>query len=371
MPQKQEPWFTALFILIVFLLMGGLFGGLWLLIRDPLANLDQTNLDETLDTIADSAPSNPSRDTQGDTSEGERWSLANVSSFTEIDGPPAGLFNYGGSTTWAPLREQEAPALQEAWPDFQLRYTPPVADLPGSGTGIKMLLDGQLAFSQSSRPLNPEEYEEAKRRGFSLEQIPVAIDGIAIVVNPDLDIQGLTIDQLKGIYTGTITNWSELNGPDVPITPYSRSPEVGGTPEFFIEHVLGDEELGNAVEWVGHTTEGLLQVATNLGGIYYASSPEVVPQCSTKPIPIAFSSDKPFVAPYLTPLVPPEACPDQRNRLNIEAIRNGDYPLTRRLFVIVKKDGKLDQQAGEAYARLILTDQGQQLVQEAGFVNIR
>ena len=66
-----------------------------------------------------------------------------------------------------------------------------------------------------------------------------------------------------------------------------------------------------------------------------------------------------------------EACPAQRNQLNIDAFRNGDYPLTRRLFVIVKTDGGPNQQAGEAYARIILTDQGQQLVRESGFVNIR
>ena len=371
MPQKQEPWFTALFVLIVVLLMGGLFGGLWLLIRDPFANLNVNNLDEPLGVAADSDPANPAQDLPNISTELERWTSDQASRFEDVVGAPAGLFNYGGSTTWAPLREMESPALQSAWPDFQLRYTPPVSELPGSGTGIKMLLDGQLAFSQSSRPLKAEEYEEAKRRGFSLEQIPVAIDDISIAVNPDLEIDGLTIEDLKGIYTSRITNWRELNGPNVPIIPYSRPPEIGGTPEFFIEHVLGNEALGRTVQLVDDTTEGLNQVGFNLGGIYYASSPEVVPQCSTKPLPISRRSDAPFVASYQSPLIRPDDCPDQRNQLNFEAVKNGDYPLTRRLFVIVKKDGKLDQQAGEAYARLILTDEGQQLVRDAGFVNIR
>lgn len=250
-------------------------------------------------------------------------------------------------------------------------YVPPVSEPPGSGTGIKMLLEGQLAFSQSSRPLKPEEYLEANRRGFSLEQIPVAIDGIAIAVNPDLDIPGLTIEELYGVYTGKITSWSQLNGPDIPIIAYSRPPEAGGAPAFFVENVLGDEELGPTVKFVDDTSEGLRKVAANLGGVYYALSPEVVPQCLAKPLPIARSLSQPFIAPYQSPFVPPDACPTQRNQSNIEAFENGDYPLTRRLFVIVKKDGGIDQQAGEAYARLVLTDQGQQVVREAGFVIIR
>ena len=293
---------------------------------------------------------NLSGDTQDDSSLAaaafETRSLGQANRFVEVDDVPAGWFNYGGSTTWATLREKEGPLIEAAWPNFQLRYTPPVEELPGSGTGVRMLLEGQLAFSQSSRPLNPEEFEEAKRRGFSLQQIPVAIDDIAIVVHPDLDIPGLTIDELKGIYTGEITNWRQVNGPDAPIIPFSRSPEVGGTPEFFVEHVLVNQEFGSTVEFVDDTTEGLREVAAYLGGIYYASSPEVVPQCSTKPISLARSSNEPFVSPYQEPLVSPDACPEQRNQLNFEASKNGDYPLTRRLFVIVKKDGRFRSTGG-------------------------
>ena len=57
--------------------------------------------------------------------------------------------------------------------------------------------------------------------------------------------------------------------------------------------------------------------------------------------------------------------------MNLKAIKTGEYPITRRLFVIIKKNGTLDQQAGEAYAELILSNQGQELIEEAGFVKIR
>lgn len=283
---------------------------------------------------------------------------------------PEGLFNYGGSTTWAPLRGEVDPILQTVWPKFQLRYTDPVSGTPGSGSGIRMLLDDQLAFSQSSRSLKDKEYQRAEQRGFLLKQIPVAIDGIAIAVHPELDVAGVTITQLKEIYTGTITNWTQVGGPDLPITAYSRRPEDGGTVEFFIDNVLEEAELGDSVEFVFNTTDALRKVGENPGSIYYASAPEVVPQCSIKPLPLGRASDR-LVPPYQEPLVPSQDCPNRRNQLNAIAFQDGEYPITRRLFVIVKQNGQIDERAGAAYAQLLLSDQGQQLIAEAGFVSIR
>ncbi|MHC5832068.1 MAG: phosphate ABC transporter substrate-binding protein, partial [Nostoc sp.] len=91
---------------------------------------------------------------------------------------PEGTFNYGGSTTWAPIRKEADSILQNLCPRFVLRYTQPPSGEPGSGTGIRMLIDNQLAFSQSSRSVKAEENTEAKQKGFSLKEIPVAIDGI-------------------------------------------------------------------------------------------------------------------------------------------------------------------------------------------------
>jgi phosphate transport system substrate-binding protein len=70
-------------------------------------------------------------------------------------------------------------------------------------------------------------------------------------------------------------------------------------------------------------------------------------------------------------LVPLSQCPQQRNKLNVTAFQNGTYPITRQLFVIVKQNGQSDQKAGEAYANLLLTTQGQELISKAGFVRIR
>ncbi|MEO1182964.1 MAG: substrate-binding domain-containing protein, partial [Cyanobacteria bacterium J06636_28] len=183
----------------------------------------------------------------------------------DIQNVPQGLFNYGGSTTWIPIHEPLNQAITAALPDFQLRYTLPSSGAAGSGTGIKMLLDSQLSFSESSRPLKPAEYEAAQQRGFTLEQIPAAIDGIALAVHPNLGMEGLSVDQITAIYTGAITNWSELGGPDLPVVPYSRSPEAAGTAKYFLDEVIEADTYGENVVFVDDTTTGIRQVLKNPG----------------------------------------------------------------------------------------------------------
>ncbi len=289
--------------------------------------------------------------------------------FKSVKNVPSGLFSYGGSTTWAPIRKEADSQIKTALPKFQLRYTNPTTGAPGSGTGIKMLLTNQLAFSQSSRAVKDKEYQQAQQRGFKLEEIPVAIDGIAIAVNPNLNIPGLTLTQLKDIYTGKITNWQEVGGENLPITPYSRSSE-GGTVEFFVNNILEKEEFGQNVEKIPTTTESLRKVAQNKGGIYYASAPEVVGQCGIKPLPIGRTQSN-LIPPYIQPYIPSSDCPQKRNQLNVDAFRSDEYPITRRLFVVVKKNDQIDEKAGTAYANLLLTDEGQKLISTAGFVRIR
>jgi len=283
---------------------------------------------------------------------------------------PEGTFNYGGSTTWAPIRKDVDSILESLCPQFSLRYTQPPLGQAGSGTGIRMLIDNQLAFSQSSRSVKAEENAEAKEKGFSLKEIPVAIDGIAIAVNHNLNIPGLTVAQLKDIYTGKITNWQQVGGPNLPITVYSRSQEAGGTVEFFVENVLNKEKFGANVSYIGTTTEAIRKVAAIPGGIYYASAPEVVPQCTIKSLPLGRTSGQ-FLPPYQEPFVPLSECPSKRNQLNTQAFRSGDYAITRNLFVIVKQNGQTDQQAGVAYANWLLTPQSQELIEKAGFVRIK
>ncbi|PSB18835.1 phosphate ABC transporter substrate-binding protein [Phormidesmis priestleyi ULC007] len=278
---------------------------------------------------------------------------------------PSGRFSYGGSTSWATIRLSVDPVLQAAHPEFQLRYVNPIGSPPSSGAGIKMLLDGQIAFAQSSRPVSDQEYQQAQQRGFSLKQIAVAIDGLAVAVNPGLNVAGLTIDQLKAIYSGQVKNWQEVGGSNVPIVPLFRS---SSTQNVFGETVLAGQQPGGNVQIVSTTTQALQKLAATPGGVYFASAPEVVPQCTVKPLAIGKSPGQ-FVPPYQAPLV--TNCPTQRNQLNIQAFQNGSYPITRNLFVVVKQNGGTEQQAGEAYANLLLSDQGQDAIAKAGFVRVR
>ena len=290
--------------------------------------------------------------------------------FASIQNVPTGLFSYGGSTSWAPIRPLVEASIQAARPEYKLRYVQPNSGTPSSSEGIRSLIEGTLTFAQSSRPLQDSEIARAKSRGLELKQIPIAIDGLAVAVNPGINITGITIEQLKSIYTGKINNWNQVGGPNIPVKPYSRPVNEGGTVEIFTQDILGGQPFGSNVESVSTTTQALQKLAASPGGIYYASAEEVVPQCSIKPLALGRTPGA-FVAPYQDPLVTPQECPSKRNKLNIEAFQSGNYPITRNLFVVVKQNGSIEQQAGTAYANFLLTEQGQNLIAQAGFVKIR
>lgn len=289
-------------------------------------------------------------------------SLANselYQTLAQIPNIPQGSFSYGGSTTFAPLRSDAViSSVNQAHPDFKLRYTEPAGGKPGSGSGIKMLVDGQLSFSQFSRPVKDTEFSQADQRGFKLEQVPIAIDGIAFYVNPELSIPGLTLSQVKDIFTGKIKNWQEVGGSNLKITPFSRNAKAGGTVDFFVEEVLGKQALGTPVKEVRDTTQSIREVANTPGGIGYPTASEVIGQKTILPLPLAKDATQGFVSPFTDTAV------------NKSAFADGSYPLTRRLFVIIKRDGSMDEQAGVAYTNMMLSNEGQELVEKAGFVRL-
>lgn len=353
MSQKNE---TPVLVLALLITAGLVGGGFWWFTRTGI-NLGGSDR-STSDHLSASDDPNSQLPKSGS------------NNFASVPNVPNGLFNYGGSTSWAPIRLAIDPAIQVARPEFRLRYVEPTGESPGSTTGIKMLLDDRLAFAQSSRPILDQELNRARQRGFGLKQIPIAIDGLAVAVNPNLNIPGLTIDQLKSIYTGKTTNWKQLGGPNIAIKPYSRPTTDGGTVELFGQQILGSQAFGSNVEFVSTTTQALRKLADSPGGIYYASAPEVVPQCTIQPLPLGRNPGE-LIPPYLEPFVPLSQCPGKRNQLNIDAFQTGQYPITRNLFVVVKQNDQIDQQAGEAYANFLLTQQGQELIAQTGFVKIR
>lgn len=278
---------------------------------------------------------------------------------------PNGIFNYGGSTTFAPLRSKAViKVINQNFPKFDLRYLNPVRENPGSGEGIKMLLDGQLSFAQSSRPIKDEESQKALKQNFKLEPIPVAIDAITFYVNPLIvqgGLKGITLVQSQDIFLGKIKNWKEVNGPDVAITPFSRAQEVGGTVDFISEELLKKQKFGANVRKVNDTTDSIRKVAKTPGGIGFATVSEMIKQQTIRILPLAKEVNTTFISPCVN-----ETCTD----INTTNIKD-NYPLTRRLFVVIKRNGLFDEHAGVAYSCMLLSDEGQKLVRQAGFVPLR
>ncbi|MBD2529934.1 substrate-binding domain-containing protein [Nostoc flagelliforme FACHB-838] len=290
--------------------------------------------------------------------------------FTEVKDAdvPSGTFNYGLSTTWAPIRGAVDNEIQKAFPNFKLKYVDFTLEETGSLTSIEKLLDKSIAFAQYSYPLTEQQQKNFK-------EIPIANDGVAIAVNPKLNVTRLTLDQLKGIYTGKITNWNQLGGPDLEIKPLSRN-VIGGTVKFFKEKVLGDPEYSfspQLVKAVQSTTLGLREVSREKGSIYFASASEIIGQCMVKPLWLGKDTNH-LIPPYQKSSEEKTSeCPENPNKfykVNVNALSDQSYPLTRKLYIVVKLDGSIDQKAGEAYAKLLLTPRGQDLIEEAGFGRI-
>jgi phosphate transport system substrate-binding protein len=287
--------------------------------------------------------------------------ITTVSTLAQVPNVPSGTFNYGNSTTFAPLRSERINNLiYQAHPNFRLRYVEPPGGKPGSGAGIEMLINGQLAIGQSSRPLKDSEFQRAQTRGFRLEQVAIANDAIAIYVHPGVQIPGLTVAQVRDIFTGKVTNWQQVGGPNLPIVPFSRNLQAGGTVDFFKEDVLLGQNLGPNVREIRDTTHSLRQVGATPGGIGYANIPLVVRQEMVRIVPLAKEAGSPYVSPDIG-----------GKEVNSAVITDGSYPITRRLFIIIRRDGTLDEQAGVAYANMFLSDEGQKLIKEAGFAPIR
>ena len=288
----------------------------------------------------------------------------------DVPNVPQGSFKYGGSTSFAPLRSQNIiKAIAKAHPQFKLIYSDQIPHKHGSGIGIEMLLAGKLSFAQSSRTLKESEILQAQKLGFTLKQIPIAIDGIAFYVNSQIPVSGLSLNQIRDIFTGKITNWKQLGGSNLPITPFTRNPQFSGTADFFKQKVLAGEELAPNVRQVETTTDSIRLVAKTPGGIGYATASEVIGQKSVNPMFLATINPLPLSIVDNQDFVPPFNI-NNKNIVNMSAFANGSYPLTRPLFIIIKQNSGIDEQAGRAYTNLLSSKQGQQMIEQAGFVTM-
>ena len=147
-------------------------------------------------------------------------------------------------------------AFKEVQPDVQIQYTG-----SGSGAGITSAQDGTADIGLASRDLKDDET--------GVKQITVAKDGIAIIVNPDNPVADLSIEQIAQIFTGEITNWSELGGSDGQVVPIGR--EAGSGTRDGFESITGTEDACKYQNELTSTGEVIASVASNPNAIGYTS----------------------------------------------------------------------------------------------------
>lgn len=278
--------------------------------------------------------------------------LALYNSMSQVRNVPQGLFSYGGALYFASLVAHGInDAMMQSHPSFDLRYTKPIDRDQSYSNGIKMLLDGELSFAFNGRPLTAEEYSQANLQNISLQQVPIAIDGVVFFGNNSISVDNLDLGQVKDIFTGKITNWRQLGGEDLPIIPVLLTPE-----DLDILGLEDDASIPQTTQFVTNYTLATREIIATPGAISFASASLVQNQQAIK----VFNLAEENTTNYINPMV--------AGKPNLELFKNGSYPLTRRLFVVIRRDGTPDYLAGKAYIQMLLSTEGQNIVRESGFV---
>lgn len=161
---------------------------------------------------------------------------------TPTPGPVEGTILVDGSSTVAPITMAVAEEFQNLYPDVRV----PVG-ISGTGGGFKKFCPGETDISDASRPIKASEREVCQQHGVEFIELPVAFDGLAVMVNPQNDfVDCLTVEELKRIWEpdaeGRITNWSQVRAgfPDRPLTLYGPGVD-SGTYDYFTQAIVGEE----------------------------------------------------------------------------------------------------------------------------------
>ena len=242
----------------------------------------------------------------------------------------SGTVVIAGSTSVQPLSEE----LAEAFSDVNGDITVEVQG-GGSGQGIKSIEDKIADLGALSREVKEEE------KALIAAETVIAKDGVAVVVNPDCGVSDLTLEQIRKIYTGEITNWSEVGGNDAPIVVVTRE-EGSGTRGAFTEitKVLSKDEAGNEID--GTTTNAIVQGSTGAVKQTVASTPDSIGYISLG------------------------ALDDTVKALNVEGVApsndtvlSGDYKISRPFIYV---SGEEVSPAAQAFLDFVLSDEGQAIV---------
>jgi phosphate binding protein len=142
-----------------------------------------------------------------------------------------------GSTTVLPVMQNAGEAFMAANPDISLAISG-----GGSGNGIKALSEGLCNIAMSSRDIKDSEVEQARAKGVTPVKTPVAVDALVPVVHPENPVTGLSIEQLRDVYAGKVTNWKDLGGKDDTIVVISRDTS-SGTYETWVELIMKKDKV--------------------------------------------------------------------------------------------------------------------------------
>ncbi|WP_204105924.1 MULTISPECIES: phosphate ABC transporter substrate-binding protein [Spirulina sp. CCY15215] len=267
MSQKNE---TLPLILALFITAGILGGGYWWFTRKQSGDLAQNG---SVSTPPASSSNDPNTSPPAVTTP-----PASGTTFPLLPSVPAGtVVNIDGSTSMVQINTALKAKFEARYPDTAI-----VWQSQGTEKGIAAVLAGSAEIAAISRPLTPQ--EEAQ----GLVAIPIAQDAIALVVSKNNPFQrGLTQAQVMGIFTGQITDWSQVGGKNSQIRVLNR-PQVSGTHQVFQSLVLNGNNFGtspNIQTMPRDETTGMMQ-ELRLDGIGYATFNQVVDQQTVRVVAV-------------------------------------------------------------------------------------
>ncbi len=244
-------------------------------------------------------------------------------------------YTFGGSSTVAPIAKSAIPEFEKENPSVKLGY-----ETLGSSTGIKQLIAGTLSLAGSSRELKSSEVDQ------NCVPTTIALDGLSVGVNSSVNVSNLSIAQLAAIFSGEITNWSEVGGKDMKIELIERD-ETSGTYGSFNEIVLesqGKEPTKNAII-AKENGEVATKIASTPGSIGY--------------IGMAFNSIITNAGGKILSIDGVDPTPAN--------VLNKSYPISRALYVVTigePKDGTVEKD----FIDFLLSRKGQSIVEECEFI---
>ena len=242
----------------------------------------------------------------------------------------SGSVSTDGSTSMEKVIGALGEAFTEANPDVNFTYNP-----TGSGSGITAVTEGRCDIGLSSRNLKEEEAAKG------LKATVLALDGIAIIVNPENPISELSLEQIAKVYTGEITNWSEIGGNDAEIVVIGR--EAGSGTRDGFESITGTADACAYRQELTSTGDVITAVAQNPDAIGYASLASVGESVKT--------------------LVVEGVAPSE------VTVKDGSY-LVQRPFVLVTREGEELSQAAQAFFDYITSADAASIIADAGAVAV-